>query len=74
MVIPIMAGASFSYGIPTELFEGRFYSGANRYDISLDGQRFLMIKQALPTEEAPAEILLVQNWFEELKRLVPTDR
>ena len=40
------------------------------YDVSGDGQRFLMVKE---TEQAtsPAQINLVQNWTEELKRLVP---
>jgi hypothetical protein len=42
--------------------------------VSLDGQRFLMIKEAVSTDAAsvPREIVVVQNWFEELKRLVPT--
>jgi hypothetical protein len=44
------------------------------YDISPDGQRFLMLKQSsLPDRtSAPRSITVVQNWFEELKRLVPT--
>ena len=50
-------------------------SGAGRmYDVSADGQRFLMIKESSGADERPpsARIILVQNWFEELKRLVPT--
>jgi hypothetical protein len=45
------------------------------YDVSADGQRFLMIKEtSAANERAPsARIILVQNWFEELKRLVPTN-
>jgi hypothetical protein len=39
------------------------------YDISPDGQRFLMIKR----EREEAQINVVLNWFEELKRLVPID-
>ncbi|MDA2927477.1 hypothetical protein MYX78_09650 [Acidobacteria bacterium AH-259-G07] len=37
-------------------------------------QRFLMIKEAGQTEEISErdELIIVQNWFEELKRLVPT--
>jgi hypothetical protein len=44
------------------------------YDVSADGQRFLVIKETPGTDEDPpsARIILVQNWFEELKRLVPT--
>jgi hypothetical protein len=43
------------------------------YDVSADG-RFLMMKNADgPAEPAPApRIVVVRNWFEELKRLVPT--
>ncbi len=36
---------------------------------SPDGQRFLMIKD----HTHPAQIHVIRNWFEELKRLVPTD-
>jgi len=57
------------------LFEGRFQfspgdSTSLNYDISPDGQRFLMIKEE---QEEQAQINIVLNWFEELKRLVPTD-
>jgi hypothetical protein len=37
-----------------------------------DGQRFLMIKQA--GQGIPPQIIVVQNWLEELKRLLPTSR
>ena len=48
--------------------------GGRTYDIAPDGQRFLMIK-AGEGEDAPAtpRIIVVQNWFEELRRLVPTN-
>jgi hypothetical protein len=41
------------------------------YDVSADGQRFLMVKA---TEQATAvtQINVVLNWVEELKRRVPT--
>ena len=44
------------------------------YDVSPDGQRFLMIKAGGGSDQAaaPPSIIVVQNWFEELKRLVPT--
>ncbi len=55
------------------MFEGsQLYAdlmARSSYDIFPDGQRFLMIKQA----EAQTQINLVLNWFEELKRLVPTE-
>ena len=43
------------------------------YDVSPDGRRFLMIKPVGPEQpSAPTRIIVVQNWTEELKRLVPT--
>jgi len=39
------------------------------YDIFPDGQRFVMIRGADP--QGTREIVLVQHWFEELRRLAP---
>ncbi len=39
------------------------------YDIAPDDQQFVFIQQ----EGWPTQINVVLNWFEELKRLVPTD-
>jgi len=43
------------------------------YDVMPDGQRFVMIddSEAAPP---PTQLVLVQNWHEELRRLVPTDK
>jgi hypothetical protein len=42
-----------------------------QYDVSPDGQRFLMLKDRDPTAGAAAPtIVVVQHWVEELKRLV----
>ena len=62
---------------PTTLFERSYYVGPNSgrsYDVSPDGQRFLMIKPGQGSEETAARpsLVIVQNWFEELRRLVPT--
>ena len=50
----------------------RFPAMGPAFDVSPDGQRFLMVKE---TEQAPSltQINVVLNWFEELKRRVPTD-
>ncbi len=40
------------------------------YDVSPDDQRFVMFRFGEP-DEGDAELILVENWFEELKRLVP---
>ena len=41
------------------------------WDVSLDGQHFLMTKLSSPKPQPVTELIVVQNWFEELKRLVP---
>ena len=68
----------FRAGTPTRLFEGPYFLAAaasgRTYDVSPDGQRFLMIKPVGPDQaDAPTSIILVQHWVEELKRLVPTN-
>jgi hypothetical protein len=69
-------GAGWSGGAPARLLEGRYFTGAGNvirhYDVTADGQRFLMIKEDPANAAASAQIILVLNWFEELKRLVPT--
>ena len=72
MRVRIQAEPTFSRRTPEVLFTGRYLRGAN-YDISQDGQRFLMLKPAAQTEHTYAQFIVVQNWFEELNRLVPTE-
>ena len=69
---------SFTPGALTQLFPWDFVGPQNRrMAVSPDGERFLLFKVVSPEtagEDAPEpQIILVQNWFEELKRLVPTD-
>jgi serine/threonine-protein kinase len=73
MAIPVQTEPSFAPGNAEELF-GVYYAEffGRTYDISPDGERFLMIKES--DEPSSTEFILVQNWFEELNRLVPTDR
>jgi serine/threonine-protein kinase len=48
--------------------------GFRSFDISPDGQRFLISKPSGGPDQdtSPTSIVVVLNWFEELKRLVPT--
>jgi len=77
--VPVEAsGATWNAGTPLKLLERRYYtgdgaSGARAYDVSPDGQRFLMIKApGTDAGAAPPALIVVQHWDEELKRLVPT--
>jgi hypothetical protein len=74
----VEGGSTFRIGTPTRLFEGPYTlataPSSRTYDISPDGQRFLMIKAVGASDKtsAPANLIVVEHWFEELKRLVPT--
>ena len=74
MVVPVETDPTFRAGDPEVLFEQQYYLYRARrtYDLAPDGQRFLMVKEGA-TSDAATQIILVQNWFEELRRLVPID-
>jgi serine/threonine-protein kinase len=62
-------------GLPRVLFEGRYMrtdTGGAGYDVAADG-RFLMVQPVEPDVPA-AQINLVVNWFEDLKRRVAAGR
>ncbi len=74
-VVDIRTGAAFRPGKPRLLFENQAYFGTRigrAYDVSPDGQRFLMVQKGEQKPQPVTEMILVQNWFEELKRLCPT--
>ncbi len=77
MVVSVETEPTFRAGRPRELFAGSYVGSVTNagflqyYDISPDGQRFLMIKEAGAWQ---TQINIVLNWFEELKRLVPVGR
>jgi hypothetical protein len=57
-------------GKPTQLIAAGKYSNAwNTYDIAKDG-RFLMLKHSKAAPAAPDRIIVVQNWFDELRARV----
>ena len=73
MVVSIQTEPSFKPGDPSPLFAGNFYDQDHwpSYDIAPDGERFVMMEKV--ELEPLTQINVVLNWFEELKRLVPTD-
>ena len=78
MRVGVARGPTWAHAAPAKLFEGRYGASANQtgrtYDIAPDGKRFLMIKADGSADQTavPASLVVVQNWREELKRLVPT--
>jgi hypothetical protein len=61
------------YEIVVPVGAGDGASAGRAYDVSPDGQRFLMIKAAgTDAAAAPPALIVVQHWDGELKRLVPT--
>ncbi len=79
MAVDITTQPGFAAGKPRQLFEGHYlrngvgYARPN-YDISPDGQRFLMVRSVEQEQSPPTQINVVLNWTEELKRLVPLDK
>ena len=76
LAVSIDTTSAFTSGDPKVLFTGPYYRTAlNRghtYDVMPDGQKFVMIRES-ETDTAASEIIVIQNWSEELERLVPTD-
>jgi hypothetical protein len=77
MAVDIATQPGFAAGKPRVLFEGQYVPTPGsfpNYDVSSDGQRFLMLKPSEQEQAAPTQINVVLNWFEELKQKVPTGK
>jgi eukaryotic-like serine/threonine-protein kinase len=78
MAVEITTQPRFSAGKPKVLFAGQFQPSPSpvpnaNYDVSPDGQRFLMLKLG-GQDQAPTQINVVLNWFEELRQKVPAGK
>ena len=75
MMVSVQTKPTFKMlAVPRVLFQDSYIPGsfgwAPNYDLTPDGERFVMVKQS---ETRATQINIVLNWFEELKRLAPTD-
>jgi eukaryotic-like serine/threonine-protein kinase len=66
----------FAASKPAELFDGPYFNGsagflARTYDVSSNGQQFLMIKETAQPSQSSDYFVVVLNWFEELNQRVP---
>jgi serine/threonine-protein kinase len=76
MGVRVLPGPAWTATAPTLLVKDGYRTSPGNpgrtYDISPDGQRFLMIKtSAAGGTAAAASLVVVQHWFEELKQRVP---
>jgi eukaryotic-like serine/threonine-protein kinase len=76
IAVEIATQSSFAAGKPRMLFMGPYLPTNNQgkfpnYDVSPDGQHFLMVKPIEEAQAAPTQINVVLNWTEELKQRVP---
>ena len=84
MAVEVETEQTFKRGNPKTLFQGTYFFASitqniivTPWDVSPDGKKFLMIKPPASAAAAPAasgpqpKIVVVLNWFEELKRRVP---
>jgi serine/threonine-protein kinase len=75
MVVPVRTGATPTFGNAATLFNlGRYFTGGGgrHYDIAPRADRFILTAPVAPEGGTAGQMVVVQGWFEELKRLVPT--
>jgi len=78
--VSVVTKPTLQIGQPVQIFQGPYYvprTGSPRaqFDVTPNGERFLLLASASGTDtsEARSRIVVVQNWFDELKRRVPTN-
>ena len=79
MAVPVSAGDGFDAGRPQELWRGPYSHGmssscgapgvsSSNYDVTPDGQRFLMIQDEDVTTTSSDNVVLVHGFAQELGR------
>ena len=76
VIVALQTAPSLRVGAATKLFDTRYFQSefyGRTYDVTPDGQRFLMIKEnSAGDPNATPSVVVALDWVEELKRLVPT--
>jgi Tol biopolymer transport system component len=76
MAVPVTTdGVRFAFGNPAVAVTANVLAplGGRTYAVSADAKRFLVIKNAAQGPTPSPQLVIVLNWLEELKRLVPTN-
>jgi Protein kinase domain/WD40-like Beta Propeller Repeat len=79
MAVQVSTSPTFKAGHPQILWEGHYSHGmstscgppgatSSNYDVTADGQRFLMIKDEAPDTAVSKQIFVVLGWADEIKR------
>jgi Tol biopolymer transport system component len=80
MAVTISTASGFSAGRPQELWKGHYSHGmssscgapgatSSNYDVTADGKRFLMIKDDDMDRARSRQMIVVQGWADEVRRL-----
>jgi serine/threonine-protein kinase len=69
------SGPTISLGSPAKVFDTAYAepNPSRHFDVSADGQRFLMLKAMTASDHpaTPVSMIVVEQWFEELRQRVP---
>jgi len=75
IAVPVTPGPVFKTDSPRRLFSMERYGGAgNMFDISPDGRRFITTRPVGTLTQRPDELIVVQNFFEELRAKAPVKK
>jgi WD40 repeat protein len=73
MSVPVQTSSpQFNFGRPAKVFDTKYSGDFYSYDVTRDGLRFLMMKESNAGGRGnPPSMVVVLNWFEELRSRVP---
>ena len=58
---------TFTTGTTTPLFQRASFGSGGPYDVSADGQRFVVVESLEPVQAEPPSIRVTENWYEEFR-------
>jgi serine/threonine-protein kinase len=73
MAVPVTLGPDLTLGAPAALFDGSYEMNvpARAYDVSADGEHFFLLRAVERPRNVITQIVVIQNWFQELEKLAP---
>ena len=75
MSLPVATKPTFSIRSPTKMLDNvPVITPGRSYDVSPDGKRFLILKDAPGASQSIRQLEVVLNWTEDLRRLTQTTK